>query len=134
MHPQDGRVVSNFIVQALKGADITIYGDGRQTRSFCYVDDLVEAMLRTMDTPPNFTGPKNLGNLGEFTVIELAQRVLSLTGSRSKLVFQPLPSDDPRQRQPDISLAKSTIGWTPKVDLEDGLKETIAYFRKLLVR
>ena len=132
MHPNDGRVVSNFIVQALKGQDITIYGDGKQTRSFCYVDDLVEALLRMMDTPADFTGPMNIGNPGEFTMIELAETVLSLTGSQSKLVFEPLPSDDPKQRQPDISLAKAQIGWEPKVALEDGLKETIAYFRKLL--
>ena len=132
MHPNDGRVISNFIVQALNGQDITIYGDGKQTRSFCYVDDLVEAMLRFMDTPADFTGPMNIGNPGEFTMIALAENVLSLTGSRSKLIFQPLPSDDPRQRQPDISLAKATIDWEPKVSLEDGLKETIAYFRKLL--
>jgi UDP-glucuronate decarboxylase len=132
MHPNDGRVVSNFIVQALQGQDITIYGDGNQTRSFCYVDDLVEAMLRTMDTPADFTGPVNIGNPGEFTMIELAEMVLRLTGSKSKLVRQPLPQDDPRQRQPDISLAKSTFGWEPKVSLEDGLKETIAYFKRLL--
>jgi UDP-glucuronate decarboxylase len=132
MHPNDGRVVSNFIVQALKGQDITIYGDGKQTRSFCYVDDLVEAMLRLMDTPADFTGPMNIGNPGEFTMIELAEKVLLLAGSRSKLIFQPLPSDDPKQRQPDIGLAKATIDWEPKVALEDGLKETIAYFRKLL--
>ena len=132
MHPNDGRVVSNFIVQALQGQDITIYGDGKQTRSFCYVNDLVEAMLRLMDTPPSFTGPMNIGNPGEFTMIELAEKVLSLSGSRSKLIFQPLPSDDPKQRQPDIGLAKATIAWEPKVALEDGLKETIAYFRKLL--
>jgi UDP-glucuronate decarboxylase len=132
MHPHDGRVVSNFIVQALEGKDITIYGDGSQTRSFCYVDDLVEAMLRTMDTPADFTGPVNIGNPGEFTMIELAEMVLRLTGSKSRLVRQPLPQDDPKQRQPDISLAKSTFGWEPKVSLEDGLKETIAYFKRLL--
>ena len=132
MHPDDGRVVSNFIVQALRGQAITIYGDGLQTRSFCYVDDLVEGLIRLMDSPAEFTGPINLGNPGEFTMIELAEKVLSLTGSPSKLIFQPLPSDDPRQRQPDISLAKSTINWQPEVSLEDGLKETIAYFRKLL--
>ena len=132
MHPNDGRVVSNFIVQALKGEDITIYGDGQQTRSFCYVDDLVEAMLRMMDTPAEFTGPMNVGNPNEFTMIELADKVLALTGSRARLVFRPLPSDDPKQRQPDISLAKSAIDWQPKVALDDGLKETIAYFRKLL--
>jgi UDP-glucuronate decarboxylase len=125
-------VVSNFIVQALQNEDITIYGDGTQTRSFCYVDDLVEAILRTMDTPADFTGPVNIGNPGEFTMIELAEMVLRLTGSKSKLVRQPLPQDDPKQRQPDIGLAKSALGWEPKVSLEDGLKETIAYFKRLL--
>jgi UDP-glucuronate decarboxylase len=132
MHPNDGRVVSNFIVQALKGNDITIYGDGMQTRSFCYVDDLVEAMLRMMDTPADFTGPMNIGNPGEFTMIDLAQKVISLVGGKSGLVFQPLPADDPKQRQPDIRLAKQTIQWEPKVGLDDGLKETIDYFKKLL--
>jgi UDP-glucuronate decarboxylase len=132
MHPNDGRVVSNFIVQALQGRDITIYGSGQQTRSFCYVDDLIEAMLRMMDTPADFAGPLNIGNPGEFTMLELAERVLALTGGRSKLVFQPLPADDPKQRCPDISLAREAIGWEPKVALDDGLKETIAYFRKVL--
>lgn len=132
MHPSDGRVVSNFIVQALKSEDITIYGSGQQTRSFCYVDDLIEAMLRMMDTPADFPGPMNIGNPSEFTMLELAEKVLKLTGSRSKLVFQPLPSDDPKQRCPDIDLAKSTIDWEPKITLDDGLKETIAYFRKAL--
>jgi len=132
MHPNDGRVVSNFIVQALRNQDITIYGDGQQTRSFCYVDDLVEAMLRMMDTPAEFTGPMNVGNPGEFTMIELAEKVIALTDSRSRLVFQPLPSDDPKQRQPDIGLAKKAIDWEPKVALDDGLKATIAYFKKLL--
>jgi UDP-glucuronate decarboxylase len=132
MHPNDGRVVSNFIVQALKGENITIYGDGKQTRSFCYVDDLIEGMLRMMDSGEGFPGPVNIGNPGEFTMLELAENVIRLTGSRSKLVFQPLPQDDPRQRQPDISLATDKLGWTPKVKLEDGLKETIAYFRKTL--
>lgn len=132
MHPSDGRVVSNFIVQALKSEDITIYGSGQQTRSFCYVDDLIEAMLRMMDTPADFPGPMNIGNPSEFTMLALAEKVLKLTGSRSKLVFQPLPSDDPKQRCPDIDLAKSTIDWEPKITLEDGLKETIAYFRKAL--
>ncbi len=132
MHPNDGRVVSNFIVQALRGEDITIYGDGRQTRSFCYVDDLIEGMLRLMDSPPELTGPINVGNPGEFTMLELAEKVLSLTTSRSKLVFRPLPQDDPKQRQPNIDLARSKLGWEPKVSLEDGLKETVAYFRKLL--
>ena len=132
MHPNDGRVVSNFIVQALKGEDITIYGDGSQTRSFCYVDDLIEAMLRMMDTEKGFTGPVNIGNPGEFSMLELAEKVLKLTQSRSRLVFQPLPADDPKQRKPDISLAKDKLGWEPKVCLEDGLHETIAYFRMLL--
>jgi UDP-glucuronate decarboxylase len=132
MHPNDGRVVSNFIVQALKGDNITIYGDGRQTRSFCYVDDLIEAMVRMMDTPAGFTGPVNIGNPGEFTMLELAETVLTLVGSKSRLVFQALPADDPRQRQPDISVAKDKLGWTPTISLEDGLKETIAYFRETL--
>ncbi|WP_076862732.1 UDP-glucuronic acid decarboxylase family protein [Bradyrhizobium mercantei] len=129
MHPNDGRVVSNFIVQALSGNDITIYGDGRQTRSFCYVDDLIEAMIRTMNTPNDFTGPINIGNPREFTIRELAEQVIAMTGSRSKLVFEPLPSDDPRQRQPDISLARSVLGWEPTVDLSAGLERTIGYFR-----
>ncbi len=128
MHPNDGRVVSNFIVQALKGEDITIYGDGQQTRSFCYVDDLVEVMIRMMDSPADFTGPVNIGNPGEFTMLELAEQVIRLTGSKSRLVFMPLPSDDPRQRQPDISLARKMFDWEPKVSLVDGLKETIDYF------
>ncbi len=132
MHPQDGRVVSNFIVQALRGEDLTIYGNGLQTRSFCYVDDLVEAMLRLMDSPADFTGPVNIGNPGEFTMLELAETVIRLTGSQSKLKFEPLPQDDPQQRRPDISLARSTLEWEPKVNLEDGLKETIAYFRKIV--
>lgn len=129
MHPNDGRVVSNFIVQALRGDDITIYGDGRQTRSFCYVDDLIEGMIRTMNTPDDFTGPVNIGNPREFTIRELAEEVIAMTRSRSKLVFMPLPSDDPRQRQPDISLARTALDWTPKVDLKSGLEKTIAYFR-----
>ena len=132
MHPNDGRVVSNFIVQALKGEDITIFGTGEQTRSFCYVDDLLEAMVRTMNTADDFTGPVNIGNPGEFTMIELAELVLKLTGSKSKLVFKPLPQDDPKQRQPDISLAKNVLGWEPKIRLEDGLRETIDYFRTKL--
>ena len=132
MHPQDGRVVSNFIVQALKGENITIFGNGQQTRSFCYVDDLIEGMLRLMDSPADFTGPVNIGNPGEFTMLELAEKVLRLVGGKSKLTFHPLPEDDPKQRQPDITLAKSKLDWEPKVGLEDGLKETIAYFRKLL--
>lgn len=132
MHPNDGRVVSNFIVQALRGEDITIYGDGSQTRSFCYVDDLIEVILRMMDSPEEFTGPLNIGNPSEFTIIELAEKVLKLTDSKSKLVFKPLPSDDPRQRQPDISLAKEKLCWEPIVPLEDGLKETIKYFHSCL--
>lgn len=132
MHPNDGRVVSNFIVQALKGENITMYGTGSQTRSFCYVDDLVEGFVRMMATEKGVTGPINLGNPGEFTMLELAEKVIQLTGSKSKLVFMPLPTDDPKQRQPDITLAKENLGWQPKVNLEDGLKETIAYFRKTL--
>jgi UDP-glucuronate decarboxylase len=134
MHPGDGRVVSNFIVQALRGQDITIYGSGEQTRSFCYADDLIEAIVRAMATPDDFTGPVNIGNPGEFSMLELAQKVLRLTGSRSKLVFEPLPADDPRQRQPDIALARDQLGWAPKVALEDGLRETIDYFRRTLDR
>jgi len=132
MHPNDGRVVSNFIVQALKGEDITMFGDGSQTRSFCYVDDLIEVMLRMMDSPATFIGPVNIGNPGEFTMLELAEMVLRLTGSRSKISFKPLPSDDPKQRRPDISLAKQALDWEPKVSLEEGLVKTIAYFRHLL--
>jgi UDP-glucuronate decarboxylase len=132
MHPQDGRVVSNFIVQALKGENITIYGSGQQTRSFCYVDDLIEGMLRLMDTPAEFTGPLNVGNPVEFTMLELAENVLRLVGGKSQLTFHALPADDPKQRQPDIGLAKAQLDWEPKVTLDDGLKETIAYFRKLL--
>lgn len=132
MHPNDGRVVSNFIVQAIKGEDITIYGSGEQTRSFCYVDDLIDGFVRFMNTAPDITGPINLGNPGEFTMLELAENVLRLVGSKSKLTFKPLPQDDPKQRQPNISLAKNKLGWQPKVNLEDGLKETIAYFRRTL--
>ncbi len=130
MHPNDGRVVSNFIVQALKGEDISIYGDGEQTRSFCYVDDLIEAMLLMMASPVDFTGPVNVGNPTEFTMLQLAETVLRLTASTSKLIFRPLPQDDPRQRKPDISLANKVLGWQPRVSLDDGLKETIAYFRR----
>jgi UDP-glucuronate decarboxylase len=131
MKSNDGRVVSNFIVQALQGEDITIYGDGQQTRSFCYVDDLIEAMLRMMNTPVGFIGPVNIGNPDEFTMLELAEKVVSLTGSKSKLRFERLPSDDPKQRQPDITLAKRELDWQPRVNLEDGLRETIAYFQSL---
>ncbi len=133
MHPQDGRVVSNFIVQALKGEEITIYGDGRQTRSFCYVDDLVTGMIRMMDTEKGFRGPVNLGNPAEYTILELVRKVVHLTGSVSKIVFRPLPPDDPKKRQPDINLATSKLGWVPKVCLEEGLERTIAYFKKVLV-
>ena len=131
MHPNDGRVVSNFIIQALEGNPITIYGDGSQTRSFCYVDDLVEALLRLMQTPAACTGPINLGNPHEFTILELAQLVIRLTGSKSKIVRMGLPQDDPERRRPDISLAKSTLDWVPKVPLEDGLMKTIEYFEAL---
>jgi UDP-glucuronate decarboxylase len=132
MHPNDGRVVSNFIVQALRGEDITIYGDGGQTRSFCYVDDLIEGFMRLMATPPEITGPINIGNPREFTILELAETVLRLVGSSSKLVRQPLPQDDPKQRQPDIALAKQVLGWEPRVHLEEGLVKTIDYFRAFL--
>jgi UDP-glucuronate decarboxylase len=132
MHPNDGRVVSNFIIQALKGEDITVYGEGSQTRSFQYVDDLVEGMVRMMATA-NFTGPVNIGNPNEFTIMELAEKVIKLTGSKSKIIHQPLPSDDPTQRQPDISLAKEKLnGWQPKIQLEEGLIKTIHYFENLL--
>ena len=134
MHPGDGRVVSNFIMQALQGEPITIYGSGNQTRSFCYVDDLVEGFLRLMDTGPEFTGPVNLGNPNEFTMIELAKAVLDITGSGSKLENRPLPQDDPRQRQPDIALARETLGWEPKTQLREGLTKTIVYFDELLRR
>ncbi|TJW11862.1 MAG: SDR family oxidoreductase [Mesorhizobium sp.] len=133
MRPDDGRVVSNFIVQALKGNDITIYGDGSQTRSFCFVDDLIDGFVRLMASPPSFTGPVNLGNPEEFTVRELAERVIALTGSRSRIVHRPLPVDDPRQRRPDISLAMGELDWQPKIPLSDGLAQTIAYFDRLLI-
>jgi UDP-glucuronate decarboxylase len=132
MHPNDGRVVSNFIVQALKGENITIFGDGSQTRSFCYVDDLIDAMMLMMDTQGGFTGPVNIGNPVEFTILELAQMVIELTGSRSRLEFHALPEDDPRQRKPDISLAKEKLCWEPKVELKEGVRRTIDYFNKLL--
>jgi len=132
MHPNDGRVVSNFIVQALRGHDITIYGEGTQTRSFCYVDDLIEAFVRMMETPSDVTGPINIGNPHEFTIRELAELVIKLTGAKSKLRFEPLPSDDPRQRQPDIAQAKLTLNWEPKTQLRDGLTKTIAYFDNIL--
>jgi UDP-glucuronate decarboxylase len=132
MHPNDGRVVSNFIVQAIKGAPITIYGEGRQTRSFCYVDDLIDGMVKLMNSSDDFTGPVNLGNPNEFSIRQLAERVLTLTGSVSKLVFRSLPSDDPKQRQPDIALAQEKLHWRPFVSLEDGLRKTIPYFQALI--
>lgn len=131
MHPNDGRVVSNFIMQALKGEEITVYGDGKQTRSFCYVDDLVDGLIRLMDSPDDFTGPVNLGNPVEFTILELAEKAIKMTDSKSKISFKPLPSDDPKQRQPDMTLAKEKLGWQPTVKLEDGLVKTIDYFRAL---
>jgi UDP-glucuronate decarboxylase len=132
MHPNDGRVVSNFIVQALQGKPITLFGDGQQTRSFCYVDDLVEGLIRLMNSPAELTGPINLGNPGEFSVRELAEKIIQLTGARSTLTFHPLPADDPRQRQPDIALARTHLDWSPSIELEQGLTSTIAYFRELL--
>ncbi|MBT4764773.1 SDR family oxidoreductase [bacterium] len=132
MHPNDGRVVSNFIMQALRGDPITIYGSGSQTRSFCYVDDLIEAFVRLMDSPDDFTGPVNTGNPIEFTISELAEKVIDLTDSKSKLIYKPLPGDDPTQRQPDISLAREKLGWDPLIQLEDGLKKTIPYFRSMI--
>jgi UDP-glucuronate decarboxylase len=132
MHPQDGRVVSNFIMQALSNEAITLYGDGQQTRSFCYVDDLIDGMIRLMDTPHEFTGPVNIGNPGEFTIRELAEKVIQLTGSSSPLIFKPLPEDDPKQRCPDITLANEVLGWQPEVALEAGLPRTIEYFRSLI--
>jgi UDP-glucuronate decarboxylase len=130
MHPNDGRVVSNFIMQALRNEPITIYGTGKQTRSFCYVDDLIAGFLALMDSPDEVTGPVNLGNPGEFTMLELAEAVIRLTGSQSELIFQPLPADDPKQRQPVITVAKETLGWEPKIALEEGLKHTIKYFKQ----
>ena len=132
MHPNDGRVVSNFIVQALLGRDITIFGDGRQTRSFCYVDDMIDALIRLMNTADDVTGPINIGNPNEFTMLELASMVIELTGSRSRIVHRPLPQDDPRQRRPDISKANDLLGWAPHTALHDGLTRTIAYFEELL--
>lgn len=132
MHPKDGRVVSNFVIQALKNEDITIYGDGMQTRSFCYIDDLIEGMIKMMESQQGFTGPLNLGNPSEFTIIELAQNILDITGSNSKLSFKPLPQDDPCKRKPDIQLAKNKLNWSPSIDLEEGLTRTISYFKKVL--
>ena len=132
MNPEDGRVVSNFIVQALRGEDITMYGDGTQTRSFCYVDDLIDGMVRLMNSPADFTGPVNIGNPGEFTMLELARKVIDMTGSKSQIVFRPLPSDDPLQRKPVISLAKEALGWEPSICLDEGLEKTIGYFKGIL--
>lgn len=132
MHPNDGRVVSNFIMQALKGEDITVYGDGSQTRSFCYVDDLIDGLIKLMNSQDDFTGPVNLGNPSEFSILELAQKIIELTGSKSKIVFKPLPPDDPAQRQPDITLAKERLKWKPFISLEEGLKKTTDYFRNLV--
>jgi UDP-glucuronate decarboxylase len=132
MHPNDGRVVSNFIVQALRNEPITLYGDGTQTRSFCYVDDLIEGFVRLMNSSDDVSGPINLGNPGEFTMIELAEKIREMTGSRSELIYEPLPMDDPKQRQPDIALAKQKLGWEPNIDLEEGLRPTIAYFDALI--
>ena len=132
MHPQDGRVISNFIVQALQWHNLTVYGDGRQTRSFCYVDDLIDGLIALMQSPDDCIGPVNLGNPGEYTILEVAEMVLKLTGTRSKIVFKSLPQDDPTQRQPDITLAKRALGWEPKVPLEEGLQRTVAYFKTLL--
>ncbi len=132
MHPNDGRVISNFIVQALKGHDITIYGDGSQTRSFCYVDDMIDVMIRMMNTPDDFKGPVNAGNPNEFTILQLAETIIRLTKSHSKIIKKPLPEDDPMQRQPDISLANKELGWEPKIQLEDGLNKTIHFFKEIL--
>ena len=131
MHPNDGRVVSNFIMQALRNEDITVYGDGKQTRSFCYVDDLIDGLVKLMNSPDNFTGPVNLGNPVEFAILELAEKVIVLTGSKSKMVFQPLPDDDPMQRKPDITQAKNILDWEPGVSLAEGLKKTVEYFKEL---
>ena len=132
MHPNDGRVVSNFIMQALRGEDLTVFGDGNQTRSFCYVDDMIDGLIKFMNSPDDFIGPVNFGNPKEFSILELANKVIELRGSKSKIVFRPLPPDDPIQRKPDISLARERLNWEPKIPLEEGLKETIAYFERLI--
>jgi len=131
MHPNDGRVISNFIVQALLDRDITVYGDGRQTRSFCFVDDLIDGLFRLMNSPDDFTGPVNIGNPGEYTILELADKIITLTGAKSTVVYKPLPQDDPLQRKPDITLAREKLGWNPVTDLENGLQRTIDYFKNL---
>lgn len=133
MHPNDGRVVSNFIVQALQNIDITVYGEGQQTRSFCYVDDMIDGFIKLMDTSDDITGPVNLGNPCEFTILELAEKIIKLTGSRSRIVFNVLPEDDPVQRRPDITLAKNTLAWNPVIQLQDGLEKTIDYFKKIVL-
>jgi len=132
MYPNDGRVVSNFIMQALRGEDLTVFGDGSQTRSFCYVDDMIDGLIKFMSSPDDFTGPVNLGNPKEFSILDLANKVIELTGSKSKIVFGPLPADDPMQRQPDISLAREKLNWEPEIPIEEGLKKTIAYFERLI--
>ena len=134
MHPNDGRVISNFIVQALSNKDITVYGNGQQTRSFCYVDDLIEGLVRLMNSPDDFTGPVNIGNPGEYTILELAEKIIAMTGSSSKIIFTSLPQDDPLQRRPDISLAEEKMGWSPRIVLDDGLRHTIDYFKDLICR
>ena len=134
MHPNDGRVVSNFIVQALNSDNITIFGDGTQTRSFCYVDDMIEGIHRMMNGPDDFIGPVNLGNPSEYKIIDLANIIIQLTGSKSKIDFQPLPTDDPRRRQPDIGLARKKLGWEPEINVEEGLKKTIDYFRERILK
>jgi UDP-glucuronate decarboxylase len=134
MHPNDGRVVSNFIMQALGGEDITVYGDGSQTRSFCYVDDLVDGLIKLMNSPDDFTGPVNLGNPVEFSILELAEKVINMTGSKSKIIFRSLPEDDPKQRQPEISLTKQVLTWEPRIPLEEGLTKTVDYFKSLTLR
>lgn len=133
MHPNDGRVVSTFIMQALRGAPLTIFGDGKQTRSFCYVEDLIDGLVKMMNTPDDFTGPVNLGNPVEFTMLDLAEKILKMTGSKSKIIYKPLPEDDPKQRRPDIRLAKKKLSWKPKISLEEGLEKTIPYFEGLIV-
>lgn len=132
MHQNDGRVVSNFIVQAIKGEDLSVYGNGQQTRSFCYVDDMIDALSLMMDSDASFTGPVNVGNPIEFSMLELAEKVIAIVGGKSRIIFKPLPADDPKQRKPDIALAEASLGWVPKISLEDGLKETVAYFKNLL--
>jgi UDP-glucuronate decarboxylase len=133
MHPNDGRVVSNFIIQALNNQDITVFGEGAQTRSFCFVDDLIDGMIRMMNAPGDFIGPVNIGNPNEFSILELANKVIALTGSTSKVVYRPLPEDDPLQRRPNIDLAKERLGWEPKIQLEEGLERTIEYYREKIV-